>query len=256
MFLHVNAQKELKALFNQLAIGSNQVVYTTHSPYMIDQNDIVSLRAVEKNLEGITKIFNNIYDSRLCKESKMETLSPLLSALGADLKHDICLTSRMNLITEGITDKLYILGMLKYLRINTIPNIIPLVSVNNTRNVMAILLGWGCDFKAILDFDNQGLTEYNAIKKGYGDIGTDNIIFVNSKSGPDEKLMKAEPMTIESLICDEDMLKLNNNYDKYENVTKKVLAKEFYDKVSVKAITLSYKTEEAFRNLFECLGIE
>jgi len=252
VFLHVNAQNELKQLLKTLGEKNNQVIFTTHSPFMIDESNINSLRAVEKDKNGVSKIFNNIYDSRLCIESKMETLSPLLNAIGANLKYNIGPYSKSNIITEGITDKLYITAMLKYLDITESPNIIPLVSVSNTRHVMAILLGWGCDFKAVLDFDNQGLIEYNAIKKGYGEIGTKSIVFINAISQPDDNKMKTQPMTIESLVSSEDMMKLNNPYNRE---SKKLTAKEFYDKVSTKRVALTVETVDAFKNLFEKLEI-
>ena len=43
VYLHVNAQRELLRLFYDLCKNDNQVVYTTHSPYMIDSNNIDKL---------------------------------------------------------------------------------------------------------------------------------------------------------------------------------------------------------------------
>ena len=56
--LHVNAQRELLALFQHLAGKGNQVVYTTHSPYMLDleTDGVHRIRAVVKNSEGFTYI--------------------------------------------------------------------------------------------------------------------------------------------------------------------------------------------------------
>ena len=53
--LHVNAQRELLKLFQHLAGKGNQVVYTTHSPYMLDleTDGVHRIRAVVKNAEGL-----------------------------------------------------------------------------------------------------------------------------------------------------------------------------------------------------------
>ena len=50
--LHVNAQKELISLFHHLAEQGNQVVYTTHSPYMLEteQDGIPRIRAVYRKI--------------------------------------------------------------------------------------------------------------------------------------------------------------------------------------------------------------
>ena len=255
VFLHVNAQVELRNLFKELTKEKSQLIFTTHSPFMVDDENITAIRAIEKDEFGITKIYNNVYDARLCEESKMETLSPLLNAIGADLKHNLGPQTKNNIITEGITDKMYLVAVLKYLGVQNIPNIIPLVSVSNTRNVMAILLGWGCEFKAVLDFDNQGLTEFNAISKGYGESGTESLVFVNGSTRPDKVQMNTNPMTIESLISAEDMAKLSSPYNG-KSETKKLAAKDFYDQISKKAIELTDDTLVSFRKLFSELGIE
>lgn len=46
--MHVNAQKELLALFNKLCESNGQLVYTTHLPYMLDTENIYCIRRVEK----------------------------------------------------------------------------------------------------------------------------------------------------------------------------------------------------------------
>ena len=59
VYLHVNAQRELLVLLKNLCNKGGQVVYTTHSPYMIDTEDIINVRAIEKDENGVTHIFNN-----------------------------------------------------------------------------------------------------------------------------------------------------------------------------------------------------
>lgn len=59
--LHVNAQKELLRFFADLTAERNQIVYSTHSPYMIDNRDILNVRVVQKDENGGSKIFRNAY---------------------------------------------------------------------------------------------------------------------------------------------------------------------------------------------------
>ena len=80
VYLHVKAQKELLQYFNHLCNDGNQVVYTTHSPFMIDNNNVYNIRAVEKDEYGNSKIYKSIYNHQLSEKSKMETLSPLIEA--------------------------------------------------------------------------------------------------------------------------------------------------------------------------------
>ena len=49
IYLHVNAQRELLMLLKNLCNNGSQVLYTTHSPFMIDTENIINVRAVEKD---------------------------------------------------------------------------------------------------------------------------------------------------------------------------------------------------------------
>lgn len=101
--LHVNAQKELLKLFEDLTNKGHQVVYATHSPSMIDGENVLNVRVAEKSDDGHTLIYKNCYDQRLSSESKMETLSPLIKAIGADMKLNLGPQySKIYILTEGI----------------------------------------------------------------------------------------------------------------------------------------------------------
>ncbi|WP_153007734.1 ATP-dependent nuclease [Bacillus coahuilensis] len=141
VYLHVNAQKQLLDLFSRLADRENQVIYTTHSPFMIDSKDITNVMAIEKVEEGNTKIFKSAYDQNLSTDSKMETLSAIVQAIGADLKFNIGPSSKNNVITEGITDYMYMNAMINYLEVDNAPNIIPSAGVSNIIRIVSILIG-------------------------------------------------------------------------------------------------------------------
>ena len=86
-FLHVNAQKELVSLFGHLADQGNQVVYTTHSPYMLDteKDGIHRIRAVVKDPQGFTHIYKTAYDNKISPDSVHDTLAPIVNALGMNM---------------------------------------------------------------------------------------------------------------------------------------------------------------------------
>lgn len=59
VYLHVKAQKKLLELFDHLCQDNNQVIYTTHSPFMIDGNNIFNIRPIEKDENGISHIWRS-----------------------------------------------------------------------------------------------------------------------------------------------------------------------------------------------------
>lgn len=256
VYLHVNAQRELLRLFYDLCKNNNQVVYSTHSPYMIDSNNIINIRAIEKDEKGNTNIYNTAYDNKLNSVSKRETLSPLVQAIGADLRFNIGPQGeKLNIVTEGITDYMYYTAMLYYFNVpeEKMPYIIPAVGAGNVNVIVSILIGWGCDFKVILDYDKAGFVECDKLIANLNLKINEDIFFVNCNDTYDNKdkdIYKCAQF-VETLISEEDKNKFSINY--IDNKT--MAAKEFYDKVKCKSVNLSNKTVSNFRKLFEMMGI-
>ena len=256
VYLHVNAQRELLRLFYDLCKNESQVVYTTHSPYMIDSNNIINVRAIEKDSKGITNIYNTAYDNKLNSISKRETLTPMVRAIGADLRFNIGpQVGKLNIVTEGITDYMYFVSMLYYLDVpeDKMPYIIPAVGAGNVNVIVSILIGWGCDFKVILDYDKAGFVECDKLREFLNLEVGEEIFFVNCKETYEykDKAIYKYPEFIESLISQDDREKISISY--LENKT--MAAKEFYDKVKNKEITLSNETVSKFTMLFKKIGI-
>lgn len=256
VYLHVNAQRELLRLFYDLCKNDNQVVYSTHSPYMIDSNNIINIRAIEKDEKGHTNIYNTAYDNKLNSVSKRETLSPLVQAIGADLRFNIGPQGgKLNIVTEGITDYMYYTAMLYYFNVpeEKMPYIIPAVGAGNINVIVSILIGWGCDFKVILDYDKAGFVECEKLIENLNLKINEDIFFVNCNdtyNNKDKDIYKYAEF-VETLISEEDKGKFSINY--VDNKT--MAAKEFYDKVKCKSVNLSDKTVNNFKKLFKIMNV-
>ena len=257
VFLHVNAQQELIELFEDLCKKGNQVLYATHSPYMLNASNLFNVRAIEKTDLGNTCVRRNIYSSEIDKSSKRDTLSPVLKIIGCDLKFQIGPSSRCNLITEGIVDKLYLEAMITVLGIpkKRQRNIIPSVGADNILNIVSILIGWGCDFRVLLDYDKKGFTVRAKLLKEYGNEIDEKIHFVVNlppPANPNDKAIK--PQTIEDLVSAHDYALLDSKLVKRDSEEKKLVACEFYQRVQNKSIVPDEETKKAFKELFlECM---
>lgn len=159
--LHVNAQRKLLELFEHLAAQGNQVVYTTHSPYMLNTEleGVHCIRAAVKNTDGYTYIYKSAYDAKIAPESQRDTLTPIIAALGMNLQDTFGpAKDKINIVTEGMSDYIYMNTMAKQLGIDMNKfAIIPSVGATNCVNICAILHGWGCKYIALFDFDKEGV---------------------------------------------------------------------------------------------------
>lgn len=212
VYLHVNAQKELLKLFEDLSEKNNLVIYTTHSPFMIYEDKLYRTKLIIKDDDGNSNIGNKYYSLPHKMGSKSETITPLLTAIGMNMNYNILAlnSEKMNIITEGISDYNYLRGYYILKNID-IPNIIPSTSVDNIHNIISIFIGWGCPFKIILDQDGSGRKQYNLlIKKSLTD--SSNISFIDGTNLPNQKTN----LTIEDIFSDNDKQKIGINNEDYK----------------------------------------
>ncbi|WP_157783050.1 ATP-dependent nuclease [Alkalibacillus haloalkaliphilus] len=246
--LHVNAQKEVLKFFDDLTSKGHQIVYTTHSPFMINNDNLMSVRPVSKDYLGYTVISKNFYDQELSSDSKMETLSPLVNAIGMDLKFNIGPSSnKINIITEGISDYYYLSAMIKFLDIDEDICIIPSTGASNINRLASILIGWGYEFNIVLDFDKEGLKEFKVLTEDLDSSLEPLIHFVDSDKEIDQDEMTENPVTIEDIIAQSDISKLVTK----PNEDKVVASKEFYTRVLNGEVIPEDSTQEKFKALIE-----
>lgn len=202
--LHIDAQAKLLELFKDFG-SKNQILYTTHSPFMIDSSCLSNIRLV-CNDDGYTRIFNSVSDLQIPDTSKEEVLSPLCKALGFSVKYNIGPShDKRNIIVEGITDYYYLKGAMNYFEIpeDEQPYVLPSIGVGNINRIASILLGWGCDFKILIDFDEPAYYEYEKLCK-IGLAKQKDIFTVVCREIDKDSMFKT-PKTIEDIFDEKDV---------------------------------------------------
>ena len=235
--LHVIAQKKLLELL--MMTENFQIIYTTHSPYMIDSNHLENIRLIVK--DKFTNIVNGLNNPNKKGESSFkETLTPILEAIGLSLNYNFGpLPNKLNVIVEGISDYLYIKAMFKIFNIDPdkIPNIIPCIGATNESNIVSILLGWGYEFKCIFDNDPEGIKAYSDIQK-YIDNYEDKLYFISDNEGDN----------IESLLS-------GKIKEIIKSSSKTIAAKRFSYMLEENMLELDEETKQNFEKLFRKIKI-
>lgn len=244
--LHVNAQKELISLFKDLTKKGNQIVYTTHSPYMLDQNNLNYIRLVSKNKEGYTYIYNKFHLLPDSDKTKIDTMTPIYDAMGFDYKYNFGPSNKnKNIVVEGPSDYNYIQAYLFQKKIDdkNKPYIIPSMGVDNINRIVSILIGWGCDYAIILDNDVQGRKEYKKLLTKLN-ITNNNISFTDGTDIINEKANH----TIENVFSIDDYNKFINQPD-YDNF-KNYYSKQILEKITKNEVIFSNETMNNFDKIF------
>lgn len=103
--LHGKAQGDLLRYIKEQLLPKFQVLYTTHSPFMIDASDLLSVRTVEDVIEGDEIRGTKVGDEVLSTDA--DTLFPLRAVLGYDLTQSLFVGEHI-LLVEGPSDLLYL----------------------------------------------------------------------------------------------------------------------------------------------------
>lgn len=94
--LHALAQADFLAYIRYLS-GQHQIIYTTHSPFMVDSARLDDVRVVEDSIKEGTKITGDL------SGSSDESVFPLQAALGYSIAQNLFI-SRKNVLIEGPAD--------------------------------------------------------------------------------------------------------------------------------------------------------
>ena len=108
--LHAKAQADLLRYIEEKLKPNYQVVYSTHSPFMIDAENLLSARTVEdttsKDRRGREVVEGTKVGSRVLSTDS-DTLLPLQGALGYDISQSLFVGPN-TLLVEGPSDILYL----------------------------------------------------------------------------------------------------------------------------------------------------
>lgn len=152
LYLHATSQEDLLQHFR--ADFKNQIIYTTHSPFMIPPDEIGIVRTVNIAPETGTTVTND-------PTGDTRTLFPLQAALGYSLSQTL-FVGPANLVVEGITD-FWILssvnGHLRTLKKNHLPPelvITPVGGAGKVPYMVALLSSQKLNVLVLLDDERAG----------------------------------------------------------------------------------------------------
>lgn len=165
--LHPLAQKDLLAFFKNLAT-TNQIIHTTHSPFLVDTNNIDSVKIAYIDNDGYTVISN---DLRANSDPKRDTsVYAVHAALGLSVS-DIMLNGCQPVIVEGASDQYYLNAIKTYLIASGLFNpskdivFMPAGGVKGVSAIASIVSAKGELPYVIIDGDTSGTSFKDKLKK-------------------------------------------------------------------------------------------
>lgn len=112
--LHPIAQQDLAKFFKKLS-EDNQLIYTSHSPFLVDMDNLANVKAVYVNKEtGRTQVSA---DLRYDRKDAEKSIYPVHAALGLTVS-DTLLLGCLPILVEGVSDQIYLNLVKRYLIAN------------------------------------------------------------------------------------------------------------------------------------------
>ena len=146
--LHASAQADLLRFFADLS-KKYQIIYTTHSPFMVETDHLDRVRTCFETENG-TVISDSI------QEKDPNTLFPLQAALGYDIAQNLFI-SKNNLLVEGPADLIYltvvgsILEAESRVHLNEGITIVPVGGLDKVSTFISLLRGSKLNVACLLD---------------------------------------------------------------------------------------------------------
>jgi hypothetical protein len=147
---HATAQERLLGFLNGLGAKGNLIVVSTHSEHLIDPDHLTGVRLMVADNQGYLSIRNKWYEST-AGSGDFLALRPITDAIG--LKYG---TNRLTIrdkviITEGVTELLYLRAFRQLLSYQGELHIAPATGEKTIPYVVALLISQGLHFKVVVD---------------------------------------------------------------------------------------------------------
>jgi len=154
LHLHGTAQQKIVKFLEKLA-NQNQLLYSTHSPFMIDPDHFERVRVVYEGEDGYAKVSEDVWPK------DEDSLFPLQAGLGYALAQNLFYSKRQ-MVVEGLTDYWLLKAIndllsrkkRKPLRDDAV--IVPCGGANKLMPLASMLLGHDVKLAVVLDGDEPG----------------------------------------------------------------------------------------------------
>lgn len=203
MNLHASAQADLLRFIEDLS-DDYQILYSTHSPFMISSDSLNRVRTVLETNNGSV-----VSDS--IQEKDPNTLFPLQASLGYDIAQNL-FVNKKNLLVEGVSDLIILTAISGVLEsenrecLRSDITIVPTGGLEKVATFISLLRGSKLEIACLLDSytDAKGKAKMDKMI-------ADKIIHKNKIRFFDEFLENHIKADLEDLFVKEDYLKLFNS---------------------------------------------
>lgn len=249
--LHARAQEDVLAVFDDIR-SQMQIIYTTHSPHLIDVNKLYRVLAVQRAVEDDMKSESLVFSARSLNAATADTLSPIYATMGTSLGQQEIIKANNNVVVKDLATYYFLKAVTHLLPMKKDCYFLPASGAASIPMMINILIGWGLEY-IVLSFSNG---EEQAVHQQLMKDLFDN----NIDLGSERLLHMDEVLDVEDLFSTIDFKKyivhvregitvLNSEYLKDNNYSRAVLASHFLQEVEKGKVKFEKLDDESQDNL-------
>lgn len=249
--LHARAQEDVLKVFDDIR-ERIQIIYTTHSPHLIDVNKLYRILAVQRAIEDDMKSETLVYSARSLKSATADTLSPIYSTMGARLSQQEIIKSFNNVIVKDLATYYFMKAVVALTGFEKECYFLPASGAESIPMMVNILMGWGIDY-VILNFGNaeERLVHEKLMQEQYDnkiDLANKQMLFLEDY--PDtEDLFSTIDFKKYVVKVREGITVKNSEYLIDSNYSRAILASNFLQEVNNENVSFKILDEETGDNL-------
>lgn len=220
--LHPLAQKDLSVFFENLS-QSNQIINTTHSPFIVDTTNIDRCRVVYMDKDGYTVASSNLRQGNDSLNEK--SIYAVHAALGLSVS-DVLLQGCQAVVVEGPSDQFYLNAIKSFLirEKSIVPTqeivFVPSGGVKGVPGVVSMISSKANDIPfLIIDSDRSGVDAKKRLQsglyQGFGNriLDINNYVTIENSEVEDLLPFKLLERGINKMFTSLDDVDFKDNYD-------------------------------------------
>ncbi|HKL37463.1 MAG TPA: AAA family ATPase [Bacteroidales bacterium] len=249
--LHARAQEDVLKVFEDIK-DDLQIMYTTHSPHLINVHKLYRILALQRADE---REYSEtvIFDPASLKVASSDTLSPIYVLMGARLNDQKFIQKQNNIIVEDIASYYFFDSIHKLMGLKEEMHFLPASNISNITTLANLLLGWKLGFSIILGNHEEGHQIYDYFR--YNLYQNDDektrrhILVLEQGMKQAEDLFSTLDFKKYILNKRVGITESNSSYIEHNNVARPILASNFLATVQNENLTLDDFDEETRENL-------
>jgi hypothetical protein len=247
--LHARAQEDVLKVFEDIS-QKIQVIYTTHSPHLVEINKLHRVLAVQRDEVDNFRSTTRILDPLKLSSATPDTLTPLQSILGNSMTREGFSAGRFNLVVNDIGSYYLLNAIIQLTGFKGNISLMPSTDVSSMPLLCNILMGWGMEFGVLLfQNENEGQIE-DILRKTVFNTGNSKDLIIKLPESFQNAEDLLSTLDFKNYIMDtrEGITVPNSIYIRDKEIARNFILSRFLSNVRSGKITVKEFDEETLEN--------